>query len=355
MPLKIGDECTEFIILMSWLLSRGGLFFNAKSKETKMRNQNFLLSVLLSCSFLCSSMYCKEPTEPTKSQEPVKSTFSIINRISGSLVSKENIRVKKEAIARDYTFGKKIDFGFTGVVSVLGGVLAYKLIKYYLKKSKFSEPGKFKKLNLKALTKKIFLFEKKLFEFEEKFNKIKDPKMLSGGWFRVVGKTVFTSFVTSSCIAVGLKSFDTFYKKYHCFDTLKEFIEVKFGDLTVLDELLYNAQLFDHYKAESPDGLQIIADRFVISLRNVVATVECIIAAMEYKVDLFEDVMLSQEDVLISEYLFDSLKNYCTRVTSILDGTLDQKMLVISNGFKHDVERLIASFNGLENRVAWLS
>jgi len=298
-----------------------------------MRNVKFL-SVILSCVFLFF---------PVKSD--AGSNADIINRVVKPLVNKEKIRVKKDAIAKDYSLGKKIDYGVAGTVSLLGVFFAYKFIKYCLKKD---EPEIFKTLSKRKLTSRMIVLEDRL-------SKITKSKFLSKDWFFVLAQNSFTGFVSSSFVAVGLKAFNTCYEKYHCFDNLHEFIGAKFGDLHVLDELLYNAQLFDVYKTKSSDDLQMAVDRFVISLRNVVDIIEYIIAAMEYRVDSFENIILSQEDLLISKYLFDSLHNYSAQVVSILDGKLDQGMLAISNDFKHDVERLIASFIGLENRVAWLS
>jgi len=260
-------------------------------------------------------------------------------------VSKANIKIRKEAIMRDYNFGKKMDMMAVGTGSVLCAILTYKLIKYFLAKS---DPTKTKCLSSEQLTERLILLE-------ERFEKYKDPKLLSKSWFKSIGKSILTSFVSSSLAGIGLKLFDNFYKRYHCFDSLTEFIDVRFYDLTVVDELLCNAKLYDHCVDNKSAELQAEKDKFVISLRNLVAKIEDIIAFMEFKIDSLEYVALAQEDILIPNYLYNSLEKYCANITAILEGDSQEILFDASENFRDDAIRLIESFKGLENRIAWLS
>ncbi|MFC1842520.1 hypothetical protein ACFLYU_02585 [Candidatus Dependentiae bacterium] len=262
-----------------------------------------------------------------------------------SFPSKEHVKVKKEAIIRDYNFGKKIDYTIGGVASLLCVGLFYKFVKFILGNN---VDKKVKALSNKQLTQKLLVLE-------EKFRKNKEPNIFGKGWFKGIGKSVFTSFVSSSLAAIGLKRFDVFYKRYHCFDNITQFISVRFEGLKMIDELLYNAQLVEHYKAEYPDKLQEVKDRFLVSLRNMIGAAENIIAFMEYKIDNFEAIVLTQEDILMPSYLFECLTSYVKKAELILENKFKEGLFLVSSEFKNDATRIIESFKGLEARIAWLS
>jgi len=272
----------------------------------------------------------------------------IINQKTQNYTSKENIRIRKEAIIRDVNFGKRMDLFVGGTATILVSVLTYKLVKFLLMNP---EPKKIKCMSNRELTERLVALEKN-------FEKHKEPKLLGKRWFKSIGKSMLTSFVSSSLAGIGLKAFDKFYKRYHCFDSLTEFMEVRFAELAIIDELLYNAQLYDHHlnnANEKSTDLQAGKDRFIISLRNLVAHIEDIISFIEYRIDSFEYVALAQEDILIPNYLYESLKSYCSQVISILDGDSQETLFVTSANFRDDAIRFIESFKGLENRIAWLS
>jgi len=259
--------------------------------------------------------------------------------------SEANIKMRKEAIIRDCNFGKKMRLTVGGTASVLCAIFAYKMVKYL-----FAQPD-FKKnrcLSNKQLTNRLIILE-------ERFEKCKEPKLFSNSWFISIGKSALKGFVSSTLTGVGLKMFDAFYKRYSCFDSLTEFINVRFSELIVLDKIICNAQLYDQHLSNNSADLQVVKDRFVTSLRNLVANIEYIIAFMEYKIDSLEYVTLAQEDILIPHYLYKSLENYCSKVTGILEGSSQDKLYNISGIFKQDAELFIESFKGFENRIAWFS
>ena len=134
-----------------------------------------------------------------------------------------------------------------GGVSVVGVVLAYKVIKYLFAQSEYRNS---KCLSNKQLTGRLIILEK---QFEE----CREPKLFSNSWFISIGKSALKGFISSTLTGVGLKMFDAFYNRYHCFDTLTDFITVRLSEIIVLNEFIYNAQLYDqHLKNKSGDFQQ---------------------------------------------------------------------------------------------------
>lgn len=259
--------------------------------------------------------------------------------------SKENINKKKDAIVREIKIGKMLKYGMAGAAAFSTVYLAYVLL---LNKGEVSGANI---LNNKDLTDKVLRLEEK---FKDKY----EAKIFSRGWFKKIGKTAFTSFVSSVVGSVGFKLFDKFYTKYHCFENLDTFMNVRLNSIVFLDNVLYNAQVFDFYLEEAPSDLPKAKDMFLVALSNLIPAIENIIAFMEYKLDYFSthSYKLLQEDLLIPQYLFDYTNEYCAKINKLLDNNSDDSYLCsMTVNFKNDVLRFIGNFQGLEGRIAWIS
>ena len=300
----------------------------------------FLFPVILINACVCFSL-C------VSTQNPVQVT----NRFT----SRANIQKKREAISRTANIGSKIDMAACGVASALCIGLIYKFIKPTTQNAKIASD---KKLggSIDAL-KRLLSLENKLLKLE---SNIKDPDMFGKEWFKMVGKAIVTSIITSGSAGIFLGLFNKFYGRYHCFNNLAEFIGIKFRDMRVLDELLYSAELFYSgsvvYKNTPNEALQEARDRFVVSLKNSVDVVEEIIAFMEYKLGTFDSAKLAQEDVAMPGYLYDCLEKYCANVQLILEGqagqsNVDEKLFEMTSKFKNSVMSYIEGFVGFETRM----
>jgi len=265
--------------------------------------------------------------------------------------NKEHITARKEAIAHEHVFGKKMDYTAVGVAFLLVLGFSYKLVKSYFRNKQRDEK---ETLSNELLTNRLRILERK-------FEKTKEPKLFGKSWFKSLAKSIFTSFVSSSLAGIGLKAFDRFYKRYHCFGSLQEFLATRFEKFKSIDELLYNAQSYDRHALKSEQLSQSVKDRFVTSLRNTVSVVEHIVAFMEYKIDSYDFVSLAEEDLLLPSHLFDCLYSYCDNIEAVLEGAtseadelLEKTIFELTAQFKDDVLRFVEGFKGLEARVAWL-
>jgi len=259
------------------------------------------------------------------------------------VLKREYIDKKKDAIASCRRYGIIIDHGLGTAASGILLYFGYKLFKAW---TADKEPTPAKTLSTSQLTRRLLVLE-------GKFEKHKDPSLFSKSWLKGLGKSMMTSFISSSLAGIGLKIFDKYYKRYHCFDNILEFITVRFGSLDVADELLYNAQLCSNVLYDAQNSKKAKA-MFILSLRNVVYMVGDLVAFMEYKVDSFESTYLSEEDILISQNFFDSVNKYCAKFQELLHSDIHDMLFDVAALLKNDMVRFIENFKGLENRVVWM-
>jgi len=278
---------------------------------------------------------------------PVVLCFTVLSstiNASISFATRENVDKKKQSIISYRKKGQIIDYSLGTVASGLCIFFGYKFYKWLTSEK---EKESFKTLGNRDLT-------RKLAELEDKFEKHKDPSLLSKRWFRSTGKSLFTSFLSSSLAGIALKMFNKFYGNYHCFDNVKEFIDTRFGGLVFVDELLYNTQHLEHYAINFPENTQKGKRRFIVSLNNFVDNFEFIVAFMEYKVGSLEGIALSDEDILLSKDLFDCVNSYCAKVEKLFsDDFQEGQLFEITKGLRNDVIQFVEGFKGLENRVSW--
>jgi len=269
--------------------------------------------------------------------------------LSGSLyadvpfASRENVDKKKASLSRHCCYGKMIDYGIGAVATGLCIYFGYKLYKSI---TKDKPAAQIRTLDNRKLSKKVI-------RLKSKFKALKEPKMLSKKWTFNLFKSAAKSILSSSLAGIGIKQFDTVYKHYHCFDTITEFITVRFGGFGFIDELLSNAQLFAQYATPSKSELQKSKERFIVSLNNVVAIMEYVVAYMEHRVESFDQDALSQEDKALAQHLFDCLNEYCSKVELFFSNDLDEKLFLMTSALRDDIVRFVEGFKGLENRMMW--
>jgi len=256
--------------------------------------------------------------------------------------TRENIDKKKAVMGRRCTCGKTLFYTLATAASGFCIFLGYKFYKSMIGQK---ESVNIRTMSNDALTKRIVGLEKKV-------EALKEPAMFSWKWTVGSLKSVVTSFISSGLAGIVLSKFRNFYKCYNCFDNVTDFIAVRLEGANFIDELLYNAQLFDHFSVMSEDDLQKGKERFTVSLNNFVASIEYLVAFMEYKIDSFQDTVLSEEDILLSKHLFDTVNTYCAQVENIFSN--GGQLFAVTSILREDVIRYIEGFRGLENRVTWM-
>ena len=284
-------------------------------------------------------------------QKSFKSIFFILSCVILNSVlcahvpfaKRENIEKKRRSIVLCRKKGCMIDCGLGVTATVLCTYFGYKILKAMNNKG---DKDRARSLSNRALTKKMA-------DLERKFSKHKEPNLLTKRWFKGLAKGVLTSFASSGLAGLGLKYFEKFYYRYHCFSSLQDFIANRFKGLATVDELLYNAQLFDHYIQNEESQVCRAKELFIVSLNNIVNLLEHIIAFMEYKINVLDVDMLTQEDVLLSGHFFDCINEYCARVSDVFEDKIEEKLFLITANFKDDLLGFIESFKGLEDRVTW--
>lgn len=315
------------------------------------RKFEFILPVVLCGNLLFGAQALKDINLTAnisfESNKPSTESTGNLFKIS---TSRKSIKLKKDKIVKDIKIGEKVVYATVGVSSVICALMAYKFAKYI-----FDNDVKIKKtgaLSNLELTEKILKLEKGL-------EMVGDPKFLSQKWFKNFAENAVFNFFTSSLVGTCVGIFGDFYRRHSGFYNLNEFVGTKTSNLMRFDAFLNDAKILSKLKLdESQDNILYCNElrfRLISRLRNIVSDLEGVIAFMEYKIDSIDNIILKKEDILIPDYLFNCLNNYCNSLQGLSKDQVDQDLYDLSLDFSNNFMSIINTFEGFEARVAWIN
>lgn len=275
-----------------------------------------------------------------------ESIFKIFPRKGG-------VQSKKEIIARDKLLGKRVMYGVVGASSIVCSVFIYKLVKSFLVKENILKP---KALSNYDLTKKILALE----------GKVGNTGFFSLGWLKTGAESLLTSVLVSGLAGFITPVMNNFYKRYNCLDNFNDFFSNRAQSISNFETFLEDAKVFDSMTRQSKgknaskckvsdDDIKKLRFELIAKIRNMVDELEALVAFMEYKIDSFDNVILTQEDVMLPNILFDRTNSYCKNLQLLFDGKSDSGLYNLSAEFINDFVGVISIFNGLESRLNWLN
>jgi hypothetical protein len=267
--------------------------------------------------------------------------------------SKSGVQFKKEIIARDKELGKRIMYGVVGASSIVCSVLIYKFVKNFLFEEKIVKP---KALSNYDLTRKILALE----------GKAGGAGFLSLGWFKSGAESLLASVLVSGLAGFITPVMSNFYKRYNCLDNVNDFFSNKAQSILNFESFLEDVKIFDAMMCPpkgkgaskckvSDDEIKKLRFELIAKIRNMVDELEAMVAFMEYKIDSVDNVILTQEDVMLPNILFERANSYCKDLQLLFDGKLDSGLYNLSAEFINDFIGIINIFNGLECRLNWLN
>jgi len=276
-------------------------------------------------------------------------TASVVRSETVAFPSKEQVTVCKTKIARDLRIGSLIRYGTIGTAMAC---LSYFFWDALLKDSKVASSSS-DILTNEQLSKKLVALEKKC---------LKKPKLrfFSMAWLKGVGKSAFTSSLSTGLGYLVWGCVKKIYDTYNCFDNLRLFIKKRLPSVNSCSNVMYAAETLD-YAYENEDAHLLpnqnrFKNRFIVAFKNVVSEVEAIIAFMEYKIELYlaKGIVITQEELLFPNTLFDYTWHVCRAVEQeISHYSGDGALYLIIKDYISYLDSTIKIFSYFESRTSW--